>query len=360
MKKINNFYSDTAKKIIPYQWEEGVMGRMLRFETNTLPYPPKSLLVFIEELKKKCPINEYSDPNYTRLKKLIAQHEGVKTDMVTVTNSGDEAIDILAKAFFNPGDYFVTIPPTYEMFDIQCSINRGINLPVALKPITWDVDAEKIIKKSQNPKVKLIFLVNPNNPTASIIPEKIVEKIISMSAAIVVVDEVYREFYGKSVNKFLSKYKNLVILRSLSKFAAMAGARIGYLIANPEFSQKFNAIRFPMGVSYFSYKLAETVLENDQKWIKEQVDLIKNERSELTSALSNLGFYVFPSYANFLLVKIGKRATEICQKLKRKGIIIRDRSKKEYLTGCVRITVRSPKENKILISALKEIVYEKN
>ena len=360
MKNINNFYSDTTIKIIPYQWEEGVMGRMLRFETNTLPYPPKSLLVFVEELKKKCPINEYFDSNYTRLKKLIAQYEGVKTDMVTVTNSGDEAIDILAKAFFNPGDYFVTTPPTYEMFDIQCSINRGINLPVALKPITWDVDAEKIIKKSQNPKVKLIFSVNPNNPTASIIPEKILEKIISKSAAIVVVDEVYREFYGKSANKFLSKYKNLVILRSLSKFAAMAGARIGYLIANPEFSQKFNAIRFPMGVSYFSYKLTEFVLEKDQMWIKKQVEMIKKERTRLINEISIFGFYVYPSYANFLLVKIGKRATEICQKLKRKGIIIRDRSQKKYLAGCVRITIRSQEENNQLIKALEDIIYEKD
>jgi len=355
MKKINNLFSVVAQKTVSYQWEETFPGS-LRFDTNTLPFPPPSLQLFLADMKKNCLINEYADPSYKKLRQLIAKNEGVDGSMMTVTNSGDEAIDILAKTFLNPGDYFITTPPTYEMFDIQCKINRGINLPVPLKSKTCLVNSEEIIKSSQNPKVKLIFLVNPNNPTASIIPQKTILKIVKFSKAIVVVDEVYREFYGKSVIKFLEKYSNLVILRSFSKFAALAGARIGYLIGNPLFSQKFDAIRFPMGVSFLSYKLAETVLENDQKWMKEQEEIIKKERSKLTKELSNLGVYVYPSFANFLLVNMGKKTSEICRKLKSKGIVIRNRSKDKYLTDCVRITVRSPDQNKRLIQTLKEIL----
>ena len=331
-------------------------GKSLRFDANTLPYPPACINAFLENLKKNCPINEYADPAYTKLKQLIAKYESVNPEMITVTNSGDEAIDILAKSFLNPGDYFITTPPTYEMFTIQCEINRGVMLPIPLKKETWEVNSEAIIKKSQNRRVKLIFLVNPNNPTASIIPGKIIKDIVKESDAIVVVDEVYREFYGKSAVPLLQKYKNIVILRSFSKFAALAGARIGYLIADKKLSEKFDAIRFPMGVSFLSYKLAEIVLEKDKNWIKQQTNMIIRERKRLTNDLTNLGFFVYPSFANFLLVKVGKTAADLCQKLRQKNIIVRDRSSKKYLEGCVRITVRSPNENNQLLKTFEEII----
>lgn len=356
MKKINAYLSDAAQKVIPYQWEEGMVENSLRFDTNTLPNPPPSVGRFIESLKNSCPINEYSDPSYKKLKELIAQYEKVDTNMITVTNSGDEAIDILAKTFLNPSDYFIVTPPTYEMFSVQCSVNKGKSLEIPLKKDTFEIETEKIIKVSKNKKVKLIFLVNPNNPTGSIISQQEIEKIIQQSNAIVVVDEAYREFYGKSAVPLISKYGNIVILRSFSKFAALAGARIGYLISNPSLSEKFDSIRFPMGVSYLSYKLAELVLENDQAWMKKQIALTKKERQRLAENLELLGFQVYPSYTNFLLVKVRSKAKEICQKLKKRGITVRDRSNKKYLSGCVRITVRSVEENNQLIKVLKEIV----
>ncbi len=355
--KLKKLLSQVALNATPYFWEKDIPDVAIRFDTNTMPYPPKSLTSFLNSMKN-CPINEYKDPNYTKLKELIANYEGVKRDMVSVTNSADEAIDILAKTFLNPGDYFITTPPTYEMFEIQCKINKGQDSPIPLVGKFFAVDEEKIIKESKKPTVKIIFLVNPNNPTASIIPQKSIEKIIKNSSAIVVVDEVYREFYGKTAIPLLRKYKNLVILRSFSKFAAMAGARIGYLLAEPELIDKFESIRFPMGVSFLSYKLAESVLSEDKKWMKDQIEMIKKERKRLSEEFCNLGFYVYPSYANFLLVKIGKRASGICIKLKEKGVIVRDRSKKKYLAGCVRITVRSPQENDQLIKTIKEIIYE--
>ena len=138
MKKINNLFSVVAQKTVSYQWEETFPGS-LRFDTNTLPFPPPSLQLFLADMKKNCLINEYADPSYKKLRQLIAKNEGVDGSMMTVTNSGDEAIDILAKTFLNPGDYFITTPPTYEMFDIQCVINKGINLPVPLQLKTWEI-----------------------------------------------------------------------------------------------------------------------------------------------------------------------------------------------------------------------------
>jgi len=145
-------------------------------------------------------------------------------------------------------------------------------------------------------------------------------------------------------------------LRSFSKFAAMAGARIGYLISNPTINNKFDGIRLPMGVSYLSYKLAEYVLQFDKNWIVKQVQMIIRERERLTYELTKLGCITYPSQANFLLVDLGGRAQEICNKLRDNNILIRDRSTKKYLEGCVRITVRSPEENTKLIANLKQIL----
>ncbi len=356
MKNNNQYLSEVAEKIIPYQWEETGLEKTWRFDANTPPFPPKSLPFFLKTMALNCPINEYADPSYTKLKKLIAGYEKAKPSMITVTNSGDEAIDILAKTFLNPGDFFITSPPTYEMFSIQCEINRGINLEVPLLLPDFSIDAEKIIDLANKNRVKIIFLCNPNNPTGTVIPPKVIGEIVKRSKSIVVVDEAYREFYGQSTTFFLQKYDNLVILRSFSKFAAIAGARVGYLISNRFLSQKFDGIRFPMGVSYFSYKLAETVLEKDGNWIKKQIKMIIKERERLTKELTDLGLYVYPSRTNFLLVKVGSGATLLCQKLKKKGFIIRDRSNKKYLDGCVRITVRSSEENRLLLKTIKEVI----
>lgn len=347
--------SKQAQLASPYQWEDMAVKNSLRFDSNTLPFPPPSINRFISDMKSYCPINEYADPTYKKLKELLSAYEKIPPSGITITNSGDEAIDILAKSFLNPGDYFVTTPPTYEMFSIQCQINRGKNFEVPLQGISFEVNAKAIIQIAQRAQTKMVFLVNPNNPTGSTIPLETIEKIVKQSNCVVVVDQAYGEFCGKTAIPLVKKYKNLVILKSFSKFAGLAGARIGYLIANTSLSTTFDTIRFPMGVSYLSYKLAETVLANDQAWMKKQVVMIKRERERLTQALRELGFFVYPSEANFLLVDMGNNASTIYKKLKSMGILVRDRSSKPYVKGCVRITIRSAIENATLITALKKV-----
>jgi len=354
MKK--NILSDMAKKIEPYQWTKNVAPDVLRFDTNTLPFPPPSVKTLIADLKSNCPINEYDDPSYSKLKNLIADYEGVDKDMLTITNSGDEALDVIGKAFLNDGDYFLVQPPTYEMFKLQCEINRGRAVEVPLLPNTFEIDVKTIIAILKKQPIKITFVCSPNNPTGTIAPLSIIKKIAKTSSGIVLVDEAYREFSGITSVPLLKKYSNIVILRSFSKFGAMAGARVGYLIANQKLSQVFDAIRFPLGVSYFSCRLAELLLTEDLGWIKKQTIQIIKEQKYLTNILKKLGLKVYPSRANFLLVKIGPNASIVSQKLKDKNILVRDRSKKKYLDGCVRITVRSPKENNILIKNLQKIL----
>lgn len=345
-----------TKTIVTYQWEKNVDPEVLRFDTNTLPEPPPCVKTLLKSLEKNCPINEYGDSSYAKLKKLIARYEGVNENMITVTNSGDEALDVIAKAFLNAGDYFLVQPPTYEMFKLQCEINRGKAVEIPLLRNTFAINIDTVLKTLKNKLIKITFVCTPNNPTGSVTPLETIEAIAKASSGIVLVDEAYREFWGKTAAPLLKKYSNIVILRSFSKFGAMAGARVGYLIANKDLSQILDAIRFPLGISYFSCKLAELLLEQDQDWIKKQTALIQKERDRLTKALTKLGLFVYPSQANFLLIKLGLNAETICRELKNRNILVRDRSNKKYLEGCVRITIRSPEQNKILVNNLKEIL----
>ena len=351
-----NILSKIAQKITPYQWAKNVGAEALRFDTNTLPNPPPCVKEFLKESINNCPINEYGDPSYTELKKLISKYEKVPEDMITITNSGGEALDIIGKAFLNDGDNFLIQPPTYEIFKSQCEINRGKAVEVPLLKKTFKPDVKNVIKVLKSSPIKIIFLCNPNNPTGTITELEDIELILKNTSGIVLVDEAYREFYGVTCVPLLAKYNNLVILRSFSKFGAMAGARVGYLLANERLSQVFDAIRFPLGVSYFSFKLAEKLLKQDLEWIKNQTKMIRKERDRLSQLLKNLGLFVYPSQANFLLVNLGEKAKEVSQKLKENNILIRDRSNKKYLDGCVRITVRNPAQNNILVNNLRKIL----
>ena len=346
-----------AQKITPYEWASNVPENVLRFDTNTLPDPPPIVKEFGEKLIKNCPINEYGDPSYAKLRNLIASYENVKPDKITITNSGDEALDIVSKAFLNPGDFFIIQPPTFERFRLQSEINRGQCIEVPLTP-QFNIDLISLLKTIQQIKPKITFVCNPNNPTGTVTSNETIETILKKSSGIVLVDEVYREFYGKSSVALLNKYPNLVILRSFSKFGAMAGARIGYLMASPKLSQVFDAIRLPMGVSWFSYKFAETLLEKNTGWIESQSQKIKSERSRLTQELIDLGLKVVPSQANFLLVNFGTSAKTVCDKLKKQNILVRDRSSKPYLNGYVRITVRNREQNDVLITSLSKLLCE--
>ena len=352
----NKILSEMAEKITPYQWAKNVGSEVLRFDTNTLPNPPPCVNKFLKDLINNCPINEYGDPSYAKLKKLISKYENTPENTITVTNSGDEALDIIGKAFLNNGDYFLIQPPTYEIFKSQCEINRGKAIEIPLLKKNFKSDIKNVIKVLKNTPIKIIFVCNPNNPTGTITKLEEIELILKNTSGIVLVDEAYREFYGVTCMPLLAKYDNLVILRSFSKFGAMAGARVSYLLANKKLSQVFDAIRFPLGVSYFSCKLAEILLELDQNWIKEQTEMIKNERERLSQLLERLGFFVYPTQANFILVNFGKNASEICKKLKENNILVRDRSNKKYLEGCVRITIRNQKQNNILVNSLKKIL----
>ncbi|OIP96717.1 histidinol-phosphate transaminase [Candidatus Wirthbacteria bacterium CG2_30_54_11] len=362
MNKSLSYLKPYISKIEPYQWEDSEdavkqkygLDRILHFDTNTAPTPPPCYDRWLEILKSDRKINEYKDFTYETLQALLASYTEVPKEQVVVTASGDEGIDILSKATLGPGDRFVISSPTYSMYKIQGTLMGAEAIDVPLRAPDFTLDETALIAATQT--AKLLYICNPNNPIGTLQPRSTVERIISSSPCLVVVDEAYFEFGGESVQDLVLRYDNLVILRTFSKFAALAGARVGYLITNPTLADSLNAIRFPMGISYPSMEIARLVLTEDREWIRSNVSMIKLEREQMQNALTALGLQVYPSSTNFLLVRLGEQAERIVQALKEQGLLVRNYAANRFVPLCVRITIRSPEENAILLQSLKGIL----
>ncbi|HNT30104.1 MAG TPA: histidinol-phosphate transaminase, partial [bacterium] len=219
----------------------------------------------------------------------------------------------------------------------------------------FSLDAEGLIAASRD--AKLLFICNPNNPTGTVNPRETIEYVIREADCMVVVDEAYFEFNDReSVQDLIATYDNLIVLRTFSKFAAIAGARVGYLLTNPYLASKLNAIRLPMGISYFSMEIAKMVLAEDMVWVEQNLQMILVERSRMQAAYTDLDLKFWPSRANFILVRFGERASVIAAALKQRGLVVRDYSQKAETAGCLRIGIRSPEENTILLEAVRAML----
>ena len=270
-------------------------------------------------------------------------------------NGSDEAIDILFRAFCNPGkDNIIVCPPTYGMYEVSANIN---DVAVKKTPLTKDefqLDLNSIINAIDS-QTKLIFICCPNNPTGNAVAWSSIKTILEKFDGIVVLDEAYINFASyRSLIPELLNYPNLVILQTLSKAWGLAGLRVGMAFASEPIIDLFNKIKPPYNINVVSQQIALDALNNIDKvnnWIKE----IVTERQDLKVEIEKLSFVlkVYPSEANFLLVKTID-ANKVYHYLESKEIIVRNRNSVTLCEGCIRITIGTKDENKSLINALKQ------
>lgn len=297
--------------------------------------------------------NRYPDPLQWKVKKRLSEIKGVPAQNIFLGNGSDEAIDILFRAFCNPGiDNVITLPPTYGMYEVSANINDVEVRKIMLRP-DYQLNMEGIAEAIDD-HTKIIFICSPNNPTGNSIDRQDIETILANFNGLVVIDEAYINYSRqKTFIQELTEYSNLVILQTLSKAWGLAGLRIGMAFASEEIIEVFNKVKPPYNINEASQQLALEALQNvDQinNWIKETVE----ERGKLITELIQLPFVIkiYPSDANFILVKT-TNARGIYNHLVDQGIIVRDRSKVELCEGSLRITIGTPEENKILLNALK-------
>ncbi|HRU63444.1 MAG TPA: histidinol-phosphate transaminase [Paludibacteraceae bacterium] len=301
------------------------------------------------------PYNRYPDPLQAELKEQFSKIKNISTSNIFLGNGSDEAIDLLYRAFCEPRiDNVVAIEPTYGMYRVCAEIN-DVEFRKVLLNKKFDIEAYKLMDAT-NERTKIIWLCSPNNPTGNSLDGEEIRKILKWFRGIVVIDEAYIDFSNKeSFLKEISQYPQLVILQTMSKAWGNAAIRLGMAFASEEIIQVLNKIKYPYNVNFLTQQHALKVLQ-DPFQMKKWVSILLEEREKLRNELSKLAIVeeIFPSDANFLLVKV-KDANMIYQYLIKKGIVVRNRHNMPLCTNCLRITVGTPDENNVLINTLKKL-----
>lgn len=298
--------------------------------------------------------NRYPDPLQWEVKRKLSAIKGVPPEQIFIGNGSDEAIDLLYRAFCEPGlDNVVICPPTYGMYEVSANIN---NIALKKVPLTtqFQLDLEAL-EEAIDLHTRIIWLCSPNNPTGNSLQRDDVEMILNNFDGLVVIDEAYINFSRhRSFIPDLAEYPNLVILQTMSKAWGLAALRLGMAFASKEIIEVLNRIKPPYNINQATQELVSKALDNVDE-VNDMIRIIVEERRKLAEQLLKLPQveHINPSDANFLLVKTTD-AKGIYHFLVGKGIVVRDRSSVILCEGCLRITVGTPKENEILVKAISE------
>lgn len=314
-----------------------------------------SIFLDANENPFNTPYNRYPDPLQWAVKEKIGQLKGVRKENILLGNGSDEPIDLLIRAFCDPGkDAITSISPSYGMYEVSAEVNNVEFRKVKLTP-AFELDAEELLRVAGEDS-KLIFLCSPNNPTGNNLSRKEIHKVLANFHGLVVVDEAYIDFSSApSYIGELSKYPNLVVLQTFSKAWGAAAIRLGMAFASPEVIGLLNKIKYPYNINQLTQEFALRLLLDENK-MKEQLVLLLEGRTLLERRLRELPCVktIYPSDANFILVRVTD-ATGIYNRLVEKGIIVRNRTNVALCEGCLRITVGTKEENNQLLNELEKI-----
>lgn len=301
-----------------------------------------------------APINRYPDPLQQDVKKKISALKSVPVENMFLGNGSDEAIDIIFRVFCNPKcDNVVSIEPTYGMYEVCANIN-DVEYRKVLLDDKFNFDADSLLGACDE-NTKVIFVCSPNNPTGNNLSRNQIERLLVEFQGIVVIDEAYSDFSTERPFRLdLGKYPNMIVLNTFSKAWGCASIRLGMAYASAEIIQLFNKVKYPYNVNLLTQEKALEVLSDITK-IHQRINAIVESRNNLIDAFSQLPICskVYPTDANFFLAKVCD-ANQIYNYLIDKGIVVRNRHNITLCNDCLRITIGSNEENRLLLSALRQ------
>ncbi|TES83176.1 MAG: histidinol-phosphate transaminase [Dehalococcoidia bacterium] len=296
--------------------------------------------------------NIYPDANQTEMRRLLEGYTGVSAEHIVVGSGSDQLIDLIIRLFVGPGDEVINCVPTFDIFRVSTLLCNGKLVEVP-RDEDYRVDV-KAVKKAITKKTKMIMLANPNNPTGTPTPREDVLELIETGVP-VLADEAYVEFSGETVTPLVPKYENLLVLRTFSKWAGLAGLRVGYGIMHPKVAGYLQSIKMPYNVN-IAARVAVRESLKDIDYLMEKVKAIVAERERLFDELTKLDWVKpFPSKANFIFCHVlNGKAAQIQQALEERGILIRYFDL-PMLQNSLRISVGRPEHTDAVIKALKEV-----
>ena len=325
---------------------------MVKLDAMENPYPlPEKTRRELAEVLARLDLNRYPDPSAPKLRALIARKMGVPSGMeVMLGNGSDDLIQIVTLALAKPGAVMMYPGPTFVMYAMNATF-FGLRAVAAGLREDFSLDAQAFIRAVTEHNPALVYIAYPNNPTGVLYPQAEVLEIIEACPGLVVLDEAYHVFAQKTFMPQLERFPNLVVMRTVSKLG-LAGIRLGYLAARPQWVEQFNKVRQVYNVNVLTQATATFMLERLDV-LEEQAARIRVERDVLGKALRALpGVTVFPSQANFFLIRV-RDADRTFEALKRQGVLVRNLNS-PALSNCLRVTVGTPEENRILVNALRE------
>lgn len=326
------------------------VSQLIKLDANENVYGPiPEITAAIAELPT---MHIYPDPGITRLRSALATHVGFDISHVVAGSGSDDILEIIIR-LVDPTAVLISTP-TFGMYSFLGKQAKAkiVDIP---RNESFGLDLESIFSALQKEEIQLIFLASPNNPTGNVVENSEVETLCQRADCLVVIDEAYCEFSGKSALQLVPKYPNLIIVRTFSKWAALAGLRVGYSISHPQIAQGMMSVKQPYNVNIAAEAAALAALSNYDKVFK-TVDLLRVEKDRLFSELRKFKWLrPVPSEANFVLIEVLKRsATLIVTNLRAKGIIIRYFNTPK-LQNYIRISAGRPSDTDALLNALREM-----
>ncbi|MDO5980531.1 histidinol-phosphate transaminase [Flavivirga spongiicola] len=340
---IDNLIRPTIKALKPYSSArdefQGTSDAMVFLDANENPF--------------ENGVNRYPDPQQSGVKAILSEIKNVSSKNMLLGNGSDEVLDLIFRVFCEPNkDNIIILPPTYGMYSVLANIN-AIGIKEVQLSNSFQPQVETILNAVDDSS-KILFLCSPNNPTGNSFSSQSIEELLNRFKGIVVIDEAYIDFSReKSWIYRLEEFPNLIVTQTLSKAYGMAGIRLGVCYASTEIISVLNRIKPPYNVNELTQQKAIQQLSIEDLTTNQINDILK-ERALLISELDAISFIskIYPSDANFVLVKVDN-ATKRYDQLIEQGIVIRNRTTQPGCENCLRLTVGTSKENKVLIKTLK-------
>ena len=324
--------------------------RIIKLNGNENPYGGSEKAA---EAVANTPLHIYPDPMQRKVREALSRYTGVDPEYIVAGAGSDELIDLLFRLLISQGDEIIDCDPTFAMYDF-CARVAGGTLQMVARDELFDIDADAV-KDAINSRTKIIFVSSPNNPTGNVAAESQVRELLE-TGLLVVVDEAYYEFCNQTVADMIPDYDNLVVLRSMSKWAGLAGLRIGYGIMSPSVVRHIIDIKSPYNVNIAAEAALLASLE-DSSALLERVRAIVDERERMFSLLDSIpGVTPWPSQANFILCQFAPgRAAEIFDGLAKRGIFLRN-FRSERLQDCFRVSIGTSEQTDAVVGAMRELV----
>ena len=324
----------------------------VRLNTNESPFaPPAAWLDAVADIARSIQWNRYPDRAATELRETIAQRHDVSSANIFVANGSNEVIQTILLAYGGAGRCVATFEPTYQMYS-QIARVTGAEVVQGERKADLTLDPLEIERVLTRHKPSVSFLCNPNNPTGLVEPRENLDVMLARTTGIVVVDEAYAEFSEWSAIDMVSEDKPLAVTRTFSKTLSMAALRVGYVVAPKQMIADLEIAVLPYHLD--SFKQAATIAAlGFVSEMEERVALIKSERARIFAAISDMDCDVWPSGANFILCRPrSTAATAVWQRMVEAGVLVRDCSTWQRLSGCLRVTVGTSDENSAFLGAL--------